>query len=222
MALHRGDGLVELQLEHHRPDQQQSSQPAPVPAKTGRGRPRKSAAPAPAQQAADSTSSASAAGWSQTYLVTEHVVSRPGMQRAGKDVQATIVAVAFPVGAPTPLPARSSSASGSGSSSDGDSEPAMVPGASPTGRVYAYLPIHSNYGLPFELQADWVLPTSREAISESLAWNQLLREEVVPAFIAAVARAKALPSLRFAWLQFVPVPDSVDGGCSPGLVCAHV
>jgi hypothetical protein len=56
-----------------------------------------------------------------------------------------------------------------------------------------------------------VLPTSREAISESVAWNQLLREEVVAAFMAAVGRAKALPGLRFAWLQYVPVPELVSG-----------
>jgi hypothetical protein len=130
---------VELQLERHTSGQQQEQ--APPPAKTGRGRPRKSATPAataaPLLDAAPSSSS----GWSQAYLVTDHVVSRLGMQRAGKEVQRTVVSVAFPVGAPTALPG------GSNSSSEG-----AVPEAAPLGRVYAYLPIHSNYELPFELQ----------------------------------------------------------------------
>ena len=60
--------------------------------------------------------------------------------------------------------------------------------------VFAYLPLRS-YGLRFLLQADWMVPSSREAVDASSAWNQFLRDRV-PALLrhAAdefVARASA-------------------------------
>jgi hypothetical protein len=138
--------MIELRLEHHTPGQQEQEQEQeqaqpPPPAKSGRGRPRKSATPAATPAPVHEPPISSSSGWSQTYLVTDHVVSRLGMQRAGKEVQRTVVSVAFPVGAPTALPG---SLSGNGGGA--------VPEAAPPGRVYAFLPIHSNYELPFELQ----------------------------------------------------------------------
>ncbi len=43
--------------------------------------------------------------------------------------------------------------------------------------VYAFLPVRS-YGLPFSVHADWVLPASRQDITASSSWNQLLRAQV--------------------------------------------
>ncbi|GIM14606.1 hypothetical protein Vretimale_17494, partial [Volvox reticuliferus] len=71
--------------------------------------------------------------------------------------------------------------------------------------VYATLPLRPS-GLPFDLQADWLVPSSREDISGEEAWNQMLRDQVPAAFLAAVRHAtKTLPQMRRgAWLRYVP------------------
>lgn len=46
--------------------------------------------------------------------------------------------------------------------------------------VCAYLPLRT-YGLRFLLQADFVVPSSRESVDSSSEWNQWLRDEVTPA-----------------------------------------
>jgi hypothetical protein len=66
----------------------------------------------------------------------------------------------------------------------GDAGPTYVAGLMGSGgssghvqpQVYAYLPVRA-YGLRFALQADWLLPASREDVLEGEAWNQLLREQ---------------------------------------------
>jgi hypothetical protein len=45
--------------------------------------------------------------------------------------------------------------------------------------VYAFLPVRA-YGLPFSLHADWVVPASRQDVTGSSGWNQLLRAQVRP------------------------------------------
>ncbi|GIL61012.1 hypothetical protein Vafri_15433, partial [Volvox africanus] len=71
--------------------------------------------------------------------------------------------------------------------------------------VYATLPLRPS-GLPFDLQADWLVPSSREDISGGEAWNQMLRDQVPAAFLAAVRHAtNILPHMRRgAWLRYVP------------------
>ena len=63
--------------------------------------------------------------------------------------------------------------------------------------VCAFLPLRS-YGLRFLLQADWEIPSSRESVDASSAWNQWLRDEVPQLFLAAaeafVRRVCATPS----------------------------
>ena len=61
--------------------------------------------------------------------------------------------------------------------------------------VFAYLPLRS-YGLRFLLQADWMVPSSREAVDASSPWNQFIRDRV-PALLRQAAdefvtRASAL------------------------------
>ncbi|PNH01136.1 hypothetical protein TSOC_012984 [Tetrabaena socialis] len=71
--------------------------------------------------------------------------------------------------------------------------------------VYATLPIRPS-GLPFDLQADWLVPSSREDISGGEAWNQMLRDQVPAAFLAAVRVAqRRMPAMRRGgWLRYVP------------------
>ncbi|EOD41083.1 hypothetical protein EMIHUDRAFT_250928 [Emiliania huxleyi CCMP1516] len=74
--------------------------------------------------------------------------------------QSTEVAIAFPLVEPSsPLPALD---------------------------VFAFLPLRS-YGMRFLLQADWVLPSSRESVDASSAWNQWLRSCVPDLFVEAAA-----------------------------------
>lgn len=79
--------------------------------------------------------------------------------------------------------------------------------------MYAYLPVRS-YGLPFALQADWLVPASRQDVSNN-AWNQALREAVPMAFLAAVARAQASLELRLCWYRYVPQASRVNGFFKP-------
>lgn len=51
--------------------------------------------------------------------------------------------------------------------------------------VYAFLPMRS-YGLRFVLQADWQMPSSREAVDADSAWNQALRDQVPDMLLAAM------------------------------------
>ncbi|GLC61923.1 hypothetical protein PLESTB_001820000, partial [Pleodorina starrii] len=71
--------------------------------------------------------------------------------------------------------------------------------------VYATLPLRPS-GLPFDLQADWLVPSSREDISGGEAWNQMLRDQVPAAFLSAIHLAmRLLPHMRRgAWLRYVP------------------
>lgn len=50
--------------------------------------------------------------------------------------------------------------------------------------AFAWLPLRS-YGFKFILQADWVVPSSRESIVESSAFNQTVRDAVPKAFVSA-------------------------------------
>ena len=42
------------------------------------------------------------------------------------------------------------------------------------GKIFAYLPVRSDTGLPFSINADFILPSSREEIRENVPWNQWL------------------------------------------------
>lgn len=54
-------------------------------------------------------------------------------------------------------------------------------------KAFAWLPLRS-YGFRFILQADWVIPSSRESIVESNVFNQAIRD-AIPASFAAAAKA---------------------------------
>ncbi|KAM0438683.1 hypothetical protein ACHAPT_001439 [Fusarium lateritium] len=70
--------------------------------------------------------------------------------------------------------------------------------------VYAFLPIR-NYGLPFLLQADFLLPANRQDVHVDSKWNTHLRNEAVKAFMEAVRHMDGLDnSLRHSWVRYVP------------------
>ncbi|CAE7263122.1 NOV [Symbiodinium natans] len=59
-------------------------------------------------------------------------------------------------------------------------------------KVYAWLPLQS-YGLRFIVQADWKVPSSREAITDNV-FNQRIREQVPAAFVEAAETFRNLAS----------------------------
>ena len=73
------------------------------------------------------------------------------------------------------------------------------------GRVFAYLPVHEETGLPFLLNADFLLPSSREAIHEDEPWNQWLRDCIPEVFIEAFEKCLDIPEFRESIYAFIPL-----------------
>ena len=76
--------------------------------------------------------------------------------------------------------------------------------------------LHSST-LSSSLQADFIVPSSREAVDNDSAWNELLREQVPNLFSKALQSFKELPASDAGepmawvnrWLQSIPLPREV-------------
>jgi hypothetical protein len=91
--------------------------------------------------------------------------------------------------------------------------------------VFAFLPVRS-YGFRFVLQADFVLPSSRESIDRDSAWNQRLRAEVPAAFALAVEQSlRSDPADPCAaanlWLSALPLEGEVQDFFQPCVRAVH-
>lgn len=82
-------------------------------------------------------------------------------------------------------------------------------------QVFAYLPLR-NYGFRFVVQADFVVPSSREDVDRDNTWNEWLRSEIPSLFIEAFDRLKHasspdefMPIGRM--FQFIPAEGEVTG-----------
>jgi hypothetical protein len=53
------------------------------------------------------------------------------------------------------------------------------------GKLFAYLPVWEGTGLPFLINADFLLPSSREGILEDEAWNKWLRDCIAETYVKA-------------------------------------
>ncbi len=53
------------------------------------------------------------------------------------------------------------------------------------GRIFAFLPTEFDSGLPFLVNADFILNSNRERVLEDRRWNQWLRDEIAPTFVQA-------------------------------------
>ncbi|KAL2923355.1 Chaperone protein HtpG [Bienertia sinuspersici] len=83
--------------------------------------------------------------------------------------------------------------------------------------VFAFLPLRT-YGLKFILQADFVLPSSREEVDGDSPWNQWLLSEFPALFVNAEKLFCSLPCFQetpakgvSAYMSFVPLPGEVHG-----------
>ncbi len=64
------------------------------------------------------------------------------------------------------------------------------------------------------LQANFIVPSSREAVESNSAWNQELRGHLPQLFLQALEAFKAQPSTEHLgwvnrWLQCIPLPGEV-------------
>jgi len=58
-------------------------------------------------------------------------------------------------------------------------------GVDPEEKLFAYLPVWKNTGLPFLINADFLLVSSREGLHEEDSWNQWLRNEIPSVYAKA-------------------------------------
>ncbi|KAK9699470.1 hypothetical protein RND81_08G175800 [Saponaria officinalis] len=83
--------------------------------------------------------------------------------------------------------------------------------------VFAFLPLRT-YGLKFILQADFVLPSSREEVDQDSPWNKWLLSEFPSFFVNAEKSLCSLPCFRenpakavSVYMSFVPLIGEVQG-----------
>ncbi|KAH7140312.1 hypothetical protein B0J13DRAFT_557512 [Dactylonectria estremocensis] len=70
--------------------------------------------------------------------------------------------------------------------------------------VYAFLPVR-DYGFNFLLQADFLLPATREDITADSAWNEALLEAAQTAYVEAMVHMSSLPTrLCRSLVRFIP------------------
>ncbi|KAH7129049.1 hypothetical protein EDB81DRAFT_860037 [Dactylonectria macrodidyma] len=80
--------------------------------------------------------------------------------------------------------------------------------------VYAFLPIR-DYGFNFLLQADFLLPATREDITADSAWNQALLEAAETAYVEAMVHMSSLSTkLRRSLVHFIPAQPLVSSALS--------
>jgi hypothetical protein len=63
------------------------------------------------------------------------------------------------------------------------------------GKLFAYLPVRDDTGLPFLINADFVLVSSREGIREDEAWNKWLRDCIEETYVRAFLSLLNAPAL---------------------------
>ncbi|CAI9290486.1 unnamed protein product [Lactuca saligna] len=96
--------------------------------------------------------------------------------------------------------------------------------------VFAFLPLRS-YGLKFIIQADFILPSSREEVDGDSPWNQWLLSEFPDLFVSAEKSFCSLPSFRdnpakgiSVFMSFVPLGGEVHGffSCLPRMIISKL
>lgn len=79
------------------------------------------------------------------------------------------------------------------------------------GRVFAYLPTEVHTGLPFLINADFLLPASRETIQTDRKWNQWLRDSLATVVVAGIRNMLRHDDYKYQALSFVPLGKQLTG-----------
>ena len=75
--------------------------------------------------------------------------------------------------------------------------------------VFAFLPVR-KYGFRFIVQADFLLPVSREDIIKDNKWNEWLRDSIVKVFFDAVKEFKRDANLKYSFYSYIPVKEEIN------------
>lgn len=78
-----------------------------------------------------------------------------------------------------------------------------------TGTLYAYLPTEIESGLPFLVNADFMLTANRESIQINRAWSQWLRDEIADVVISGLVAMTKHEEYRHKLCAFVPLIDQL-------------
>jgi len=70
-------------------------------------------------------------------------------------------------------------------------------GGKQQGKLFAYLPVWENTGLPFLINADFLLTSSREAVKEDESWNTWLRKCIPDVYIEALISCLSSDRISF-------------------------
>lgn len=73
------------------------------------------------------------------------------------------------------------------------------------GAVYAYLPVLENTGMPFILNADFLVPGSRDMIYEDSEWNEWLLHLVPELFVEAFTKFIRISKYRYELYRHIPI-----------------
>jgi len=80
--------------------------------------------------------------------------------------------------------------------------------------VFAFLPIR-KYGFKFIIQADFLLPITREDIIKDNKWSKWLRDSIIEVFLDAVGKIKNDEKLKYSFYDYLPVEEVKDAFFSP-------
>lgn len=77
------------------------------------------------------------------------------------------------------------------------------------GAVFVYLPVLDNTGLPFLINADFLVPGSRDMIYEDSEWNEWLLKQIPELFIEAFTRFIKITKYRYELYRHIPLESKL-------------
>ncbi len=79
-----------------------------------------------------------------------------------------------------------------------------------SGKIFAYLPVRSDTGLPFLINADFLLTSDREDIIPTELWNEWLRNCIFEVFVEAFEKWLERDEYRTKLYGFIPIEAHTD------------
>jgi len=77
------------------------------------------------------------------------------------------------------------------------------------GAVFVYLPVLDNTGLPFLINADFLVPGSRDMIYEDSEWNEWLLKQIPELFVEAFTRFIKITKYRYELYRHIPLESKL-------------
>lgn len=77
------------------------------------------------------------------------------------------------------------------------------------GAVFVYLPVLDNTGLPFLINADFLVPGSRDMIYEDSKWNKWLLKQIPELFVEAFTKFIKISKYRYELYRHIPLESKL-------------